>query len=107
MATPTRTTVLLSTGDCWPLHLAATLHRPDAQVTVVLLDRGADLARPAHPSHDRVDEALAAGVEVLVDTDALKRRGIDATDVADGLKPTDLPAVGDLLVDGTDKVVWL
>lgn len=107
MATPIRTTVLLSAGDCWPLHLAAALHGPDNLVTVVLLDRGADLARPAHPSQARVGEALTAGVAVLVDTDALKRRGIDSTDVADGLKPTDLPAVGDLLVDGTDKVVWL
>lgn len=102
-----RTTVLLSAGDCWPLHLSALLSQKGEEVTVVLLDRGADLARPAHPSNDRVATALAAGAAVLVDVDALRRRGIPATAVADGIKPTDIPAVGDLLVDGTDKAVWL
>lgn len=102
-----RTTVLVSAGDCWPLRLAAMLRDRGAQVTVVLLDRGADLARPAHPSRARVTDAIAVGVEVLVDTDALRRRGIAPTAVTDGIKPTDIPAVGDLLVDGTDSVVWL
>lgn len=107
-----RTTMLLSAGECWPLRLAERLvasqkARPDDEVTVVLLDRAADLARPTHPSHDRVAAALAAGIPVLVDVDALRRRGIAPTAVADGIKPTDIPAVGDLLVDGTDKVVWL
>lgn len=73
----------------------------------MLLDRGADLARPAHPSNDRIAEALAAGAEVLVDVDALRRRGIAPGAIAEGIKPTDIAAVGDLLVDGTDKAVWL
>jgi predicted peroxiredoxin len=102
-----RTTVLLSAGDCWPLHLATTLQQTGSSVVVVLLDRGADLARPTHPSAARVREALDAGIELLVDTDALQRRGIHQADIATGLKPTDLSAVGDLLVDATDKVVWL
>jgi hypothetical protein len=101
-----RTTLLLSAGDCWPLALASSLVA-SGPLTVVLLDRAADLARPAHPSQGRVAAALEAGAEVLVDVAALRRRGIDATAVAAGIKPTDLPAVGDLLVDATDKVVWL
>lgn len=102
-----RTTVLLSAGDCWPLQLAARLAGAGAPVTVVLLDRAADLARPAHPSQDRLAAALEAGVQVQVDIAALRRRGIHPTAVATGVKPTDLAAVGDLLVDATDKVVWL
>ncbi len=102
-----RTTVLLSAGECWPLRLAARMHHGTDEVTVVLLDRAADLARPTHPSHARVAEVLADGIAVLVDTDALRRRGIADGGIADGIKPTDLPAVGDLLVDATDKVVWL
>lgn len=101
------TTLLMSAGSCWPLRLAADLRARGEEVTVVLLDRAADLARPAHPSQDRVEAALAAGAHVLVDTDALRRRGIVPTAVADGIKPTDLTAVGDLLVDATDKVIWL
>lgn len=102
-----RTTVLLSAGDCWPLLLATTLAEGGTPVTVVLLDRAADLARPAHPSQPRVATALEAGAEVQVDVAALRRRGIHPTGVAAGVKPTDLTAIGDLLVDGTDKVVWL
>ncbi len=101
-----RTTVLLSAGDCWPLTLATRL-AADGPVTVVLLDRAADLARPAHPSQPRVAAVMQAGADVLVDGAALQRRGIASTGVAAGIKPTDLAAVGDLLVDDTDKVVWL
>lgn len=102
-----RTTILLSAADCWPLTLAGRLATDGSPVVVVLLDRAADLARPAHPSQGRIAEALSAGVEVQVDMAALRRRGIHPTDIAAGLKPTDISAVGDLLVDGTDKVVWL
>ena len=101
-----RTTVLLSAGDCWGLSLASSLAARE-QVTAVLLDRCAAAARPSHPRARLVADALAAGVEVLVDTGALERRGIATTDLADGLKPTDLEAVGDLLADATDKVMWL
>jgi hypothetical protein len=103
---PVRTTLLLSAGDCWPLVLAGGLV-DRGPLTVVLLDRGADLARPQHPSQPRVAAAVEAGAEVLVDVAALRRRGIDPTGVAPGIKPTDLAAVADLLVDATDKVVWL
>ena len=106
MADTTRTTILLSAGDCWPLSLAAKL-AATGQVTVVLLDRGADLARPAHPSAGRVTAAVVAGVAVLVDSDALLRRGIAPTAIAADIKPTDIAMVGDLLVDATDKVIWL
>lgn len=102
-----RTTILLSAGDCWPLELACTLSTDGDPVTVVLLDRAADLARPAHPSAARIAAAIDTDVEVQVDIAALRRRGIHPTAVATGVKPTDLAAVGDLLVDGTDKVVWL
>lgn len=98
--------MLLSAGDCWPLTLATALGA-DHDVTVVLLDRGADLARPTHPSQPRVAALLETGADVLVDTAALQRRGIDPTTVATGVKPTEVAAVGDLLVDGTDKVIWL
>lgn len=104
------TTVLVSVGDCWPLALARGLRQRDAApepVTIVLLDRAADLARPSHPSHERVTEAIEAGAAVMVDTAALRRRGLHPTDAAPGITPTDLAGVGDLLVDATDKVIWL
>ncbi|WP_370328314.1 hypothetical protein [Euzebya sp.] len=100
------TTVLLSAGDCWPLVLAGRLAARE-DVTAVLLDRAADLARPSHPSHGRVTAAIDAGATVLVDTAALRRRGLPTTAIADGISPTDLAAVGDLLVDATDKTIWL
>ncbi|MGI9017607.1 MAG: hypothetical protein ACR2HR_10980 [Euzebya sp.] len=102
----TSTTMLLSAGDCWPLELARAL-AATGNVTVVLLDRAADLARPTHPSQPRVQAALGAGATVMVDSAALQRRGIHPTAVATGIKPSDIAAVGDLLVDATDKVVWL
>ncbi|MEE8600578.1 DsrE family protein [Euzebya tangerina] len=101
-----RTTVLVSEGDCWPLVLATRL-RASGDVRVILLDRGADLARPGHPSAARVQAAVEAGVDVLIDTEALRRRGMEPTSIAAGIKPTDIAMVADLLVDETDKVVWL
>lgn len=108
MRTPLdRTTILVSSGDGWPLELARALALGGDPVTVVLLDRGADLARPVHLLADLIRQACDAGALVLVDVAALRRRGIEQTAIAEGIKPTDLSAVGDLLVDATDKVVWL
>lgn len=100
--------MLISDGDAdtlrWPTLLAAG---GDADLTVVLLDDAAALARSTHPGGPALDVLSDNGVQVLVDVGALRRRGLRTSDVRQGVKPTDLGAVGDLLVDATDKVVWL
>lgn len=102
----TRTTLLLSAGDVWPLTLATMLTELE-DVTVVLLDRGADLSRPAHPAATVLQSVIDTGTPVLVDVDALRRRGIPTTSITANIKPTDLASVADLLIDATDKAVWL
>lgn len=109
-----RTTMLISDRrpDAlrWPTALARRVDAdgvPTAQVTVVLLDDATATARDSHPEAGRLDALLDAGAEVLVDVGALRRRGMAGGDVRAGVKVTDLDAIGDLLVDATDKVVWL
>lgn len=102
-----RVALLVSAEPTWALRLAVTWTDAGDHVTAVLLDRASASARAAHADSGAVAEALAAGVSVLAAEDALRRRGISAATLADGVKTTDLDEIADLVADGADKVVWL
>ncbi|HVM00620.1 MAG TPA: DsrE family protein [Egibacteraceae bacterium] len=102
-----RHTVLVSRDPRWALALARAWSSAGDTVAVVLLDRAAALARPGHADADAVVEALAAGVEVSVHDDALRRRGLAARRVTEGCKTVDLDEIADLVTDGADRAVWL
>ena len=75
------------------------------EVVLALLEDAVRIARPRHHLGELVADAVAAGVRVLVDDEALAR--VAARRVADGLKPTDLGEVVDLLLGWSDRQVWL
>lgn len=101
------TALLISSPPRWPLGLARRWATAGDQVTVVLLDGAAAAARDGTDDQDAVTDAIAAGAQVRAVEDALTRRGIRPDRLVEGVKPTDLDAVADLIVDGADKVVWL
>jgi hypothetical protein len=103
----TRHAVLVSTDPQWALELARAWAAAGDEVTLVLLDAAAALARPAHPLGDRVASAAGAGVTLLVHDGALRRRGLDRAAVRGDLKVVTLDEVADLVADGADRAVWL
>jgi predicted peroxiredoxin len=102
-----RRTVLASLDPAWALQLASAWAGAGDQVTLVLLDEAAALARAGHPQTAGVHAAVEDGVTVLADEDALLRRGISGGRFADGVKRASLDEVADLLADATDRAVWL
>lgn len=99
--------LLISDGVPHALDLALRWARDGHEVTAVLLDAAAASARSGHRHGDRLDQVLAAGVVVQVDDSALRRRAIGPRTLAEGVKPTDLDQVAELVGDVADRVVWL
>ena len=81
------------------------LRRAGSDVTLFLVQNGVLPAR-AGADGDALHEALAAGVEVLVDDFSLRERGIGERDVARGVKPAPIDVVAARLADAW-KVLFL
>lgn len=103
----TRQCLLVSRNPRWALRLARTWVGAGDSVTIVLLDRAAALARPGHADAEAILAALADGVEVRAHDDALRRRGLAGRDLVLGCKTVDLDEIADLIMDGSDRAVWL
>lgn len=98
--------MLLSHDDTDRLRWARLLSFRGATVTLVLLDDAAAMARRTHPAAGALDLLADAGVEMHVDDGAMRRRGLSPGDLHGAVKPSDIAAIGDLIIDATDKVIW-
>jgi hypothetical protein len=93
----------LTAGDgAYPARTARDLARSGEPVTLVLLEDAVTLARLGHRDVEHLVGALDAGVEVLVEDDARRRRAVDPID---GVKPTTFVEVVDRLI--ADRSAWL
>lgn len=86
------------------LRLAVSWATAGDSVTVVLLAEATAVARPGHADAGRIDEAIAAGVDVRGHDEALRRRGISWP--VPGVKVLDLDELADLVTSGADRAVW-
>jgi hypothetical protein len=102
-----RITIMVSVDVPWALELAAGWCAAGEDVTLVLLDGAVAAARTGHLHAGGLGELLAAGGAVLAEEQALARRSLDSGRAVPGVKSTDLDQVADLLLDGSDRVVWL
>ena len=102
-----RHALLVSGPVDWPFALAAAWVRADDEVVVVLLDGAVAASRASADTAAAIGDLLTAGVSVLAEDGALRRRGIAAAAIVDGVKVTGLDEVADLVADGSDRVVWL
>ncbi len=100
-----RVTLLVSSHPAQALALAAAWVRAGDDLTVVLLDAAAALARPGHAQGEAVQALAAAGAVVGAHDDALRRRALPADAVVAGVKVLDLDDVADL-VTGGDRTIW-
>lgn len=93
----------LTAGDgAYPARAARDLAKAGEPVTLVLLEDAVTLARIGHRDLEHLVGALDAGVEVLVEEDARKRRAVEPID---GVKPTTFLEVADRLT--ADRSTWL
>lgn len=102
-----RIALLLSQCSTQGLALARAWRAAGDEVDVVLLDAAVSAARRGHAHADALREGLAAGVAVAAHDEALRRRGILAGGLLDGVKTVNLDEVADLVAEGADKAVWL
>lgn len=96
---------LRSADTTYPARVARELAAEGHEVTLVLLEDAVVLARRDHSGAEDLEAAIAEGVRVLAEDEALSRRAVG--DVGEGLEPTRLAEVVDLLMTGTDRQAWL
>jgi hypothetical protein len=93
----------LAAGDGpHPVRAAADIARTGEPATLVLFEDAVTLTRIGHRDLEVLVDALDAGVEILVEEDALSRRAVAALD---GIKTTSFAEVVDRL--SADRSVWL
>jgi hypothetical protein len=63
------------------------------------------LARAGHSDAQLLEEALHSGVQLLADEQALSRRAVAR--LGEGIKPTGMPEVVDLLFGWAERQAWL
>jgi sulfur transfer complex TusBCD TusB component (DsrH family) len=82
-------------------ELAAEGH----DVVLVLLEDAVVLARAGHRDAVSLEEAIHAGVQVLAEEEALARRAVQR--LGEGVKPTGMSEVVDLLLGWSERQAWL
>lgn len=85
------------------LDLACGLSRTGSPATVLLTENGAFNARRS--SEYSVRKALEDGVSICVDSFALNERGIGDDELKSGISLSNMEAVVDHLLDGS-QVIW-
>lgn len=96
---------LRAADTTYPARVARDLAVAGDDVTLVLLEDAVVLARRSHSGAADLEAAIGEGVRVLAEEEALSRRAV--AHVGEGVKPTDLAEVVDLLMTRTDRQAWL
>ena len=84
---------------------AAALHARGRPVTVFLVQNGV-LATRARARGSHVARLAEAGVAVLADDFSLRERGIEPTELREGVQPASIDALVDLIVRPDTKTLW-
>jgi intracellular sulfur oxidation DsrE/DsrF family protein len=84
---------------------AAALRRRGRPVTVFLVQNGV-LASRAAARRSQVPRLAEAGVTVLADDFSLRERGIETRELGDGVRPSPIGTLVELLVQPGTKAVW-
>ena len=88
-----------------PARLARQVVADGDDVVLVLLEDAVSLARSGHAWSDSLTAAQQAGVEVLVEEEAVARRAVHR--LVDGVKPVPFGEVVDRLFGWADRQAWL
>lgn len=88
-----------------PARLARQLSSDGEDVVLVLLEDAVSLARAGHAWSDSLIAALEAGVEVLVEEEAIARRAVHR--LVGGVKRVPFGEVVDRLFGWAERPAWL
>ena len=86
-------------------ELAAGLAIRGHQVTLFLVQNGVLGARRG-PGTDPLARLTRAGVTILADDFSLRERGIEPTELREGVQPASIDALVDLIVRPDTKTLW-
>jgi intracellular sulfur oxidation DsrE/DsrF family protein len=94
-----------TSGDGFVAETATALRRRGQAVAVFLVQNGV-LAARAGARGSALGALAAAGVDVLADDFSLRERGIDARDMAAGVRESPIGALVVLIAQPNTKAVW-
>ncbi len=84
--------------------VAARLKEEGNEVTLFLIENGVISARKGAEIGKALTDLSKRGAKILADDISLKARGIER--LADGISASGVDHLADLIVDGSDKVIW-
>ena len=91
-------------GSDFILQTATGLKQKGNEVTLYLIENGVLAARKGSAASKRLSETAKSGVKVLAEDSSLLTRGVTA--LADGVSQATLDTLADLVLDGSDQVIW-
>lgn len=94
-------------GGEYAFELGKQLRQLDHDVTVYLLQDGVFTARRRFEAGERLlREAQAHQLAVLADDVSMRQRGLNGDRLADGVRPSSMTELVDLLMERSDKAIW-
>ena len=91
-------------GSDFILQTATGLKQQGNEVTLYLIENGVLAARKGAAASKRLSETAKSGVKVLAEDSSLLTRGVTA--LADGVTSATIDTLADLVLDGSDQVIW-
>ena len=91
-------------GSDFILQTATGLKKQGNEVTLYLIENGVLAARKGATIAKQLSETAKAGVKVLAEDSSLQTRGVTA--LADGVASATIDTLADLVLDGSDQVIW-
>ena len=86
------------------LHVASQLKQKGHETTLFLIENGTLAARKGSEAAARLTALSKEGVKILAEDLSLKLRGVKER--AEGVSESNMDALADLILNGTDKVIW-
>ena len=86
------------------LNMASQLKKKGHETTLFLIENGALSARKDSEPAARLTALSKEGVNVLAEDLSLKMRGVKER--AEGVSESNMDALAELILNGSDKVIW-
>ena len=91
-------------GSDFILQTATGLKKQGNEVTLYLIENGVLAARKGAAIAKHLSETAKSGVKVLAEDSSLQTCGV--TELADGVTSATIDTLADLVLDGSDQVIW-
>ena len=86
------------------LNLARQLKKSGHESTLFLIENGALSARKGSAASTKLTALSKEGVKILAEDLSLKMRGVK--EKSEGISESNMDTLAELILNGTDKVIW-